>query len=484
MFSFHKSLFLLPNWHKGDLSLNFKIFDICFLGITITLFYVLRTDFRKYILLIASLFYCYHINHASVVYLYILSITVYTVGIAIDKCNNLIFRKFILGSFLLVLLVQFLFIKDRIPLFSAPFLAIGVSFYTFQMISYLVDIYKSEIRPEKDFLILLLSFAWFPKLVSGPVEKTQRITSQIRVVESYKVFEKDNFYTCVVYILYGFFCKLVLADRLAIYVDSIWEQPEIYGSLYLVLGSFLYTLQIYFDFSGYSNIAIGVSKLFGIELIQNFNVPYLAENISDFWKRWHISLSTWLKNYIYIPLGGGRCGQYRKYLNLLILFIICGFWHGKGFNFVIWGLLHAIYSIANDYFAKKDLGFFYKGWSGRIITFIEVSFAWIFFRASSSKGAFKYILGSLGFSTTTLSSIEQYQLIAFDSTELFVIIIGLIITIIIEANAYRKKLVPVESILRYNEVLKAVIIYVLTLSIFIFGVYGSDEFSNFIYMQF
>ena len=361
---------------------------------------------------------------------------------------------------------------------------IGMSFYSFQMISYLADIYKGSVKAEKSPVNLALYFCWYPKFMSGPIEKAKGFLTQCRALWRVKLFENDRLFNGMLFVVYGLFSKFVIADRLAVYVENFFEGYQSFSAPMLMLGSLFYTIQIYLDFSGYTYMAIGISKLFGIELSANFNIPYAAENISDFWRRWHMTLSTFLKEYIYIPLGGNRKGIKVKYVNLMIVFLICGLWHGKGFSFIAWGLLHGFYSVITDILKRKNINWAISGNGGRIITFCAVSLAWIFFRATSFTGACVYILRMFTAWADVKTIGKQWTNLGLKPIELIIILVGILVILIVEIRAYRQKAMPAEYLFEIGEIKRCVVIALLIVVIFIFGKYGSDLATQFIYMQF
>jgi len=271
-------------------------------------------------------------------------------------------------------------------------LPVGISFYTFQTLSYTIDVYKGKIKPTNDFISFAVFVSFFPQLVAGPIERASHLLPQFL---KKRVFDYKNALTGVSLILYGFFKKIVIADRLAIYVNNIFNDIDYANTISLLLGIIFFSFQIYADFSGYSLIARGISKLLGFDLMINFNRPYLAGNIPDFWRRWHISLSTWFRDYLYIPLGGNRASTLRKYSNLFIVFLVSGLWHGANWTFVIWGALHGFYQVV--YLQYKKLIITKKSENKRsqffntLMVYSLVTFAWIFFRANSFNQAIHYI---------------------------------------------------------------------------------------------
>lgn len=294
-----------------------------------------------------------------------------------------------------------------IPAFKA-LLPVGISFYTFQTLSYTIDVYRGKRKAEKHLGIFALYVAFFPQLVAGPIERSTRLLPQF-----YKNFDfdSDRVTDGLKLMLLGFFKKIVIADRLALLVDQVYNNPTEYHGVNFIIATVFFAFQIYCDFSGYSDIAIGGAKVMGFTLMDNFKRPYLSETVSEFWKRWHISLSSWFKDYLYIPLGGNRVVKWQWLVNVLVVFLVSGLWHGANWTFVVWGVLHGFYFIAGNLTAniKQQLGHRLRkllsmsglGTSLPIfklinigVTFTLVCFAWIFFRANTLSDAF-YIVTHL-----------------------------------------------------------------------------------------
>jgi alginate O-acetyltransferase complex protein AlgI len=273
-------------------------------------------------------------------------------------------------------------------------LPIGLSFHTFQSLSYVVEVYWGKQKPEKDFVTYSLYVMYFPQLVAGPIERAANLLYQFHAKP---IFNSALAAEGMRQILWGFFKKIVVADTCAAYANAAFGSYETLSSASLILGAVAFAFQIYGDFSGYSDIALGTSKLFGIQLMRNFNLPYFATSIPDFWRRWHISLSTWFRDYVYIPLGGSRVSGWKFYRNVFIIFLLSGFWHGANWTFIIWGLIHAIvyciyYAIwGNAKRADADITPIWKSWIGALSTFAVVVLAWIFFRAKNVTEAWAYI---------------------------------------------------------------------------------------------
>lgn len=303
------------------------------------------------------------------------------------------------------------------PYMLSIILPVGVSFYTFHGMSYVFDIYNRKIEPVRNFTDYSLFVSFFPLLVAGPIERATHLLPQI--IRS-RTFNYAQSVGGLQLILWGLFKKIVVADTLAPLVDHIFAAHETTSSLSLILGVLMFAMQIYCDFSGYSDIARGTAKLFGFELLINFRFPYFSRDIAEFWRRWHISLSSWFKDYLYIPLGGSREGHFKAIRNTFIIFIVSGFWHGANWTFIFWGLLHALYFLPllitrrnrrNTGHILPDSAFpSFRELLNMCLTFLLVCFAWIFFRAPSISDAFQYIGGI--FTQPLLPGTEERALFA------------------------------------------------------------------------
>lgn len=287
-------------------------------------------------------------------------------------------------------------------------LPVGISFYTFHGLSYVIDIYQSRIEPERDYINYAVFVSFFPLLVAGPIERATHLLPQIK---QKRTFNYNKSVDGLRQILWGLFKKIVIADFCAVYANMIFNDYENYAGSTLVLGAIFFTFQIYCDFSGYSDIALGTARLFGIELLRNFAFPYFSRDIAEFWRRWHISLSSWFRDYLYIPLGGSKGGIWNKIRNTLIIFIVSGFWHGANWTFLAWGTLNALFYIPLLVFkqnrnhlqvvAQNSVLPSFKETLQMMSTFGLTIFAWIFFRSESINHAFNYIKKI--FSTSVLS---------------------------------------------------------------------------------
>jgi len=270
-------------------------------------------------------------------------------------------------------------------------LPVGISFYTFQTLSYSIDIYRGKIRPTKDFIAFAAFVSFFPQLVAGPIERASHLLPQFL---NSRRFNFKQARLGITLIAYGMFKKVVVADRLAVYVNSVFDDPDSASSISLCIAIVFFAFQIYCDFSGYSLIARGAAKLFGFELMVNFQRPYLAANIADFWRRWHISLSTWFRDYVYIPLGGNKVKTERYLFNLFVVFLVSGLWHGANWTFVLWGALHGVFQIVYSLYSMRNKSLTIESLArpikvfNIILVFALVCFSWIFFRAENVQQAF------------------------------------------------------------------------------------------------
>ena len=296
-------------------------------------------------------------------------------------------------------------------------LPVGLSFYTFQSMSYGIDVYRRKLKPTKDFVTFLAFVSFFPQLVAGPIERATHLLPQFYIKRN---FDYDKAVDGLRQALWGFFKKMVIADNCAVHADMIFNHSSEYTGSTLLLGAFFFAFQIYGDFSGYSDIAIGISRLFGFDLMKNFNFPYFSRDIAEFWRRWHISLSTWFRDYLYYPLGGSRGGVLKTIRNTLIVFLVSGFWHGANWTFVVWGLLNALYFMPlvlshrnrihiDGISPGRNLPTF-REFLSIVCTFVLVVFAWIFFRAQDLSHALDFVGEIFSSSFFTIPQFEgQYQ---------------------------------------------------------------------------
>ncbi len=359
-------------------------------------------------------------------------------------------------------------------------LPVGISFYTFHGLSYVLDIYKNRIKPEKNFINYSVFVSFFPLLVAGPIERATHLLPQIL---KKREFNYSKAIDGLRQILWGLFKKIVIADNCAEYANQIFNNSSEYSGSTLVLGAVFFTFQIYCDFSGYSDIALGTARLFGMELLRNFAFPYFSRDIAEFWRRWHISLSSWFKDYLYIPLGGSKGGMWSKIRNTFIIFLVSGFWHGANWTFIVWGFLNALYIMPYivfnthrnnlDIVANGKLLPSIKEFFAIVITFSLTVFAWIFFRANNVAHAISYVSGILSSSLLTPPSFPGIE-------NTFSIIILTCIFVIVEWIG-REQQYAIENLgSKWSKPIRWGFYYCLIILIFWLG--GKEQ--QFIYFQF
>ena len=315
------------------------------------------------------------------------------------------------------------------PITLRILLPVGISFYTFQTLSYVIDVYKGDVPAEHHFGYYAAFVSFFPQLVAGPIERTSNLLPQIKAKHTFDYSEGTYGLKLMAW---GFFKKIVIADTLANCVSVVYDSPHNFSGFSLLLATLFFTIQIYCDFSGYSDIAIGTAKLFGINLMTNFKSPYFAQSIKEFWSRWHISLSTWFKDYIYIPLGGNRVGKVRHSINLLITFLVSGLWHGANWTFVVWGGIHGVAQAVESIIIpkQKQTSTGIMRWVRIIATFLFSSFAWIFFVANSLEDAAYVICNMFAGITAPLSYLQQgFLSVLPDKVVLLTLIVSILILV-------------------------------------------------------
>ncbi len=374
-------------------------------------------------------------------------------------------------------------------------LPVGISFYTFRVISYVCDVYRGKIKAERNIASYALYVSFFPQLISGPIEKPKNFLDQIDDMRQKRLWSIRSIEHGVYLVLWGLFLKMVIADRLCIFVDAVFNNYEAYGSTMLILAAIGFSIQIYCDFSGYTYIAIGIGKMMGLKLAENFNTPYFARSIKDFWGRWHISLSSWLRDYIYIPLGGNRCSLLRNCTNIIITFLISGLWHGAGWHYILWGFLHGLFQVIGKlirpirkkvytYFKVKDETFGYK-FIQMIITFLLVTFAWIFFRANNLRDAFGMIIriGKNDDFARVLSG-GLYE-VDFSAKQIIILVISLCVLLCVSIIQKHKGMEIDTFLLNQTFLFRLPILLLLFFTIIIYGEYGATfDAQQFVYSQF
>lgn len=480
-------------------SLHFLFFFI----IVTTLYFKLPYTKRWLLLLVSS---CYFYMAFVPIYILILGFTIvidYFAGIYIEKAEGKRKKYFLILSLfanvgVLAVFKYYNFINHNFSFLLHGFgltnplpylsilLPIGLSFHTFQAMSYTIEVYRGHQKAERHFGIYSLYVMFYPQLVAGPIERPQNLLPQFSKKFD---FDYERVTSGLRLMAWGLFKKVVIADRLAIVVDTVYSNPYQYDSLGLIIATVFFAFQIFCDFSGYSDMAIGAARIMGFKLMTNFDKPYQSKSIHEFWQRWHISLSTWFKDYFYITLGGNRVTIPRWYLNLFIVFLVSGLWHGANWTFVIWGALHGLYlvvGIMTKKYREKLNSFFYLNkvpLFSILTTFILVAFAWIFFRATDLNSALyistQIFLGFPGLINDLINSHYNLKYLGLAKNEIF---FSILLIIFLETVHYLQLKINIAEVLKKKSVyLRWVIYYVLVLSIIFLGVYEDRQF---IYFQF
>lgn len=370
-------------------------------------------------------------------------------------------------------------------------LPVGISFFTFQASSYVIDVYRGEIYAEKNFFRYALFVSFFPQLVAGPIERSKNLLKQLAVPQK---FSFENAREGILLMIWGYFLKMVIADRAAIFVDVIYADAYQFQGWYMIVATVLFAVQIYCDFAGYSIIAMGAAKVLGIHLMENFQAPYLSESVSEFWRRWHISLTSWFKDYLYIPLGGSRKGLWRKHINRIVVFLVSGLWHGAQWSFVAWGGLNGLYQVMGDLLkpcrdkAVQALRLNRDSIGHKllriIITNILVCISWVFFRCDSISESFMIIFGMLKASNPWILLDGSLYELGLDRGNFTLLLLS--IGILLFADFCKKRGIAVRNvIIRQDYWVRWLIISLSVAAILLFGIWGTSyNATNFIYFQF
>lgn len=495
------------------MSFNSATFLI-FFPIVALVYYLINPKFRWLWLLISSYYFYMCWNPKYAIIIGFSTITTYIAGFLIYKCNNFsnkhsakTYKNIILLCTILANLgILFLFkyynfftniavrifnkihITINFPVFDFM-LPVGISYYTFEVISYLMDIYRNDIKPQKNIGKYALFVSFFPQIVAGPIAKAKNMLPQYDEVHVFNYYNAKN---GLIQMLWGYFKKSVIADTIALLVNTVFNNPSDYHGYQIVIASLMFTLQIYCDFSGYSDIAIGCAKVMGFNLTTNFKQPYFATSIKDFWKRWHISLTSWFTDYLYIPLGGNRKGYLKTQINVLIVFLVSGLWHGAALTYVVWGLIHGILQVIENlikphkekWIEKNNIDttrFSYRFFQ-ILITFFLVNFAWIFFRANSIHDI-KIIFKNMFVNNPWIFTDGSLFNLGLNPPEFMLSLICIIVLIVID---YLKTKCDVLEKLSNQCFLFRWSVYIFAvLFLLLFGVYGSGyNAQQFIYSQF
>ncbi|MDO4581770.1 MAG: MBOAT family O-acyltransferase [Bacillota bacterium] len=477
---------------------------LIFLPLTILLYYLSPVKYRNYLLLALSYFFYMRWQAAYALLIFISTVLTYACGrligsrprhkklwVALSLGVNLgilfFFKYFNFAAGLAAEVAGWWGATANAPVLDV-LLPVGISFYTFQALGYTIDVYRGQMEPEKDFAIYGLFVSFFPQLVAGPIERSGNLLPQFREEHS---FDWANINRGMLPLLWGFFKKVVIADQLAVVVNTVYSAPDSYLPLQLAAATVAFAFQIYCDFSAYSDIARGSAAMLGFRLMRNFNAPYFSTSIQDFWRRWHISLTTWFRDYLYFPLGGSRCSAPRHYLNVLIVFLLSGLWHGASLTFIVWGLLNGVYQLISFITAswrKKLLNSlrikegWLLTWVRCGVTFILVCLAWVFFRADSIADACHIIGAILGLLPSGAGG--EFSLIALGlkAADLKMLAVAMATLLAVDFAQLRWGL---DERVNGNIWLKYLAWFLLLAFILIFGSYGAGyDPQDFVYFQF
>ena len=494
-------------------SLDFMIF----FPVVVLVYFTLPKRARQYWLLIASYYFYMSWNPRYVFLILFSTLITYVSGILMEQINQRNFdikeekrRKIfvVAGSFGLNigLLLYFKYINFAFSIMGKVFsyvhinlkmpqfdiiLPVGLSFFIFQALSYTMDVYRNEMHAERNFFRYALFVSFFPQLVAGPIERSKNLLEQLKEP---KAFDFDRAREGLLLMLWGLFLKIVIADRIAMFVDTIYGDIATYSGYYLVVATIFFAFQIYCDFSGYSVIAMGTAKILGINLMENFDAPYFSASVAVFWRKWHISLTSWFMDYLYIPLGGNRKGKIRKYINIMLVFLTSGLWHGAAMSFVVWGGINGLYQIAGEVLMPirdKAVSIFHldrDSLGHKLIhvlgTFILIDFSWIFFRAGSMADAINIIKSILTVKNPWILFDGSLYNCGLDIKNYRVMLNGIAVLLFADFCKYQKISIR-EVIAKQDMWCRWIVIIVAVLTLVIFGIWGTSyEASNFIYFQF
>lgn len=497
--------------------MQFNSFNfLCFFPVVLLVYFFIPKKARHVWLLLASYYFYMSWNASYALLIGFSTLATYLAGVFIDKENEgenrVSKKKAILILCLVVNLAILFFFKyfdfavDNINFVLGGFgkqinpkfdvlLPVGISFYTFQALGYIIDVYRADVKAEKNIIRYALFVSFFPQLVAGPIERSKNLLSELDGLKTKNLWDYKRITEGAMVMLWGFFMKMVIADRVSIFVDAVYEKYWMYGTVELALATIFFMFQIYCDFGGYSLIAIGSAKIMGVDLMENFRAPFFAVSIKDFWGRWHISLTSWFRDYVYFPLGGSRKGKVRKYINNLIVFLLSGLWHGAAWTYAIWGMLLGLFQIIGELLdpVKKWISdktkVNKKALSHKLIcivfTFMLVCTASVFFRATNVKEAFE-ILGRIvtrpNFWVLFDESLFSF---GFGVKEFRVTIVALVILFLVDLVREIKNQKIEEFLSEQNLWFRWLVLIVLFVFCVVFGVYGMGyDAGQFIYFRF
>ena len=461
----------------------------CFFPVTALVYFLLPRRVRNIWLLLASWFFYLCAKPAYLALLLLAVVSTWVCGLLLEKQKPSARRGALISCLLLLFALLFVFKYLNFTLalagralnaigldFASPaqdlILPVGISFYLFQAAGYVVDVHRGKIAAERSFVTYALFVSFFPQLVSGPINRAGDLLPQFREEHP---FDYDNLRVGLVRFLWGAFKKTVLADRLAVLVGAVFAAPGDYGALQLIGAAAAFSIQLYCDFSGYSDMAVGAARVMGFRLMENFRTPFFSRSIAEFWRRWHISLSSWFRDYLYIPLGGSRRGTARKWLNILIVFAVSGLWHGAALTFIVWGLLNGLYQVVGGVTAplrgrvRHALGLRDDGRVTSLlqiaVTFALFSLSMVFFKAGSLANALEVLSGMVH------GPLWAFRSMGLDRLELLAALFGLLVLLLVDLRSLKRSMEA--DYLAVGRPVRWLILLLLLFSIVIFGSYGA-----------
>lgn len=468
-----------------------QLFLFVFLPLTVLLYFISDKKYKNFILTIASLIFYSWGGAKYLILILILVLINYILGVLIGKCFEssqvkkiCLIIGIIINLGVLIYFKYFNFIISNIIKIGSIFnlnlqievksiiLPIGISFFTFQILSYVVDVYRGEVEPQKNIINLMLYIMLFPQLIAGPIVRYIDVEKQI----NNRNINLDKIYYGVKRFVIGLAKKVLLSNSVGLIADFVFNNKDTYNDMGLTwIGIICYALQIYHDFSGYSDMAIGLGYIFGFEFIENFNYPYISKSVKEFWRRWHISLSTWFRDYLYIPLGGSRKGKFKTYRNLLIVFFITGLWHGASWNFIVWGLYYGVFLVLErGHWGKilNKLPIIIQ----RVYVILIILIGWVFFRADGFRSALLYIKGMISFNFSKFNII--YKVLDFEASVyiLLAILFSMPIIKFISSKIKKRKIYKYVNIM--NDFLLIIVFYISIMYI------TGSSYNPFIYFRF
>lgn len=490
---------------------------IVFFPVVCLVYFIVPTKIRYIWLLVCSYYFYMCWNPKYVLLLLFSTVVTYICGILLEFIKNLevsygkkiklkkasILICFIVNTGILLYYKYFEFLFQNIEYLlsrlgvsirEAEFdiiLPVGISFFIFQALGYIIDVYRDELEAEKNILKYALFISFFPQLVAGPIERAKKILVQIGIIHR---FSFNNLKEGLLKTLWGFVLKLVIADRIAIIVDTVYKNSDTYLGIYIIVATVLFAFQIYCDFNGYTMIARGCAQILGYELMENFDAPYLSGSVAEFWKKWHISLTSWFRDYLYIPLGGNRKGKMRQYLNIFIVFLCSGLWHGASWSYVIWGGLNGLYQIAGDILQPvrnlivEKCGINRNSFSHKLLkqiaTFIMIDFTWLFFRMNDIGKAVNAVSSMIYNVDPAIVFNGSLYGLGLGEAEFKFMLLMLVVLLFVDLQKKRNVCI-LGRIMEQGIWFQAMIFATLFWIVVMYGVYGNEyEASQFIYFQF